>query len=419
MNNVNFDWEQIISSVAQAIVITDAELSIQWFNAAATALLPLEAACASGKTFDQLLQSGAKGDPEPATQLNSLLASPSSTAIDIEASMQHRDGSLFSASIKVSSFGTCNTAGFAIAINDITAQQKALQALSLSAQVFEHSGEPIMITDTLDRILDVNRAFVAMTEYSREEVIGQTPDFLRTGLGEDAVYAKMWDKTQRDGHWGGEVFNRKKSGEAFPTWLSISAVRDNNNAICHYISIFSDISAHSDELHELRHLAAHDFLTGLPNRILLEDRFRQAVVGRKRSSKKYIGVLFVDLDGFKRVNDVRGHECGDQLLKRIATVLRNCVRAQDTVCRYGGDEFIILLSDLSHKQDVNLVAQKVLQGIADLSAPATAHVSASVGISYYPDHAQDLPELLQCADRAMYEAKAQGKNRYRIWSPAA
>lgn len=349
--------------------------------------------------------------------VRALLTQEGADAIEFDALMIRPQHGLFSAELVFSRLPpeTPQNSRFLLVINDTTAKQKVLHELALSAQVFEHSGEPIMITDPNDRILAVNNAFTEMTGYAIDEVIGATPDFLRQGLGEEAVYRQMWVAVNADNHWGGEVFNRKRSGEAYPTWLSISAVRDKSDNISHYISIFSDISAHSHELHKLRHLAAHDFLTGLPNRTLLEDRFGQGVAGLKRKSAEHIAVLFLDLDGFKLVNDNHGHEFGDALLKHVGEALRSCVREQDTVCRYGGDEFIILLSELTSADVVKDIADTVLHSVAALCQQLEQiDISASIGISFFPKDAETLPELLELADKAMYCAKQSGKNRYCI-----
>ncbi len=290
--------------------------------------------------------------------------------------------------------------------------------LLLSAKVFEYSGEAIMITDREDRILSVNNAFTNVTGYEAKEVIGQQPRFLSAGRQDGDFYKRMWTVVHETGHWKGEVWNRRKDGEVYAEWLAISAVRNDEGKIDHYISIFSDITERKLHDERLTHQALHDFLTGLPNRTLFEDRFRQSVANAKRHPQ-HIAILFIDLDGFKAINDTLGHHIGDALLCVISQRLQDSVRESDTVSRHGGDEFACLLTELPTQQEATRIAETIFQ---TLQHPITVddhklNVTASIGIAVYPDHGLQLKELMSCADAAMYEAKRSGRDRYAIYTP--
>lgn len=279
--------------------------------------------------------------------------------------------------------------------------------LRLSSQVFQHSGEPIMITGPDDRILSVNEAFTRITGYPGNEVLGRTPDFLREGLNDQDRHEEMWSCVHSKGHWSGEIVNRKKNGETYPAWLSLSAVRDDKDVIASYVSIFSDISSHSHELRKFRHLAHHDHLTGLPNRVLLEDRFEQAIAGRHRHGNGKFALLFIDLDKFKWINDRFGHHTGDEVLNAIADGLLCALRREDTVCRFGGDEFIVLVALPRSNSSLDSLAGKIRTLIAESCQHLVQiPVSASIGISLYPDDGTELEELLHHADAAMYREKS-------------
>ena len=299
---------------------------------------------------------------------------------------------------------------------DITERKEAEEQLRLWAMVFEGSGESIFITDAQRKIVSANRAFYETTGYTPEEVIGKDPAILSSHQHDRAFYQNMWAAINEVGHWQGEIWDRRKDGEVFPEWLAITAARDPQGHITNYIAIFSDISERKAAEERIRFLAQHDFLTGLPNRMLLQDRLSQELAHARRSGR-HIAVLFVDLDRFKNVNDSLGHHLGDRLLMQVAERLSSCVRIDDTVSRQGGDEFIIALTDIRGPDDAAHVAQKVLD---EVSQPfqldgVEVHITPSVGISLYPEDGRDIDTLVRNADAAMYHAKDQGRNNFQFF----
>lgn len=370
-----------------------------------------------GRLIDELIPAHVDSETEEVTELIQVINSMDvGQPHEIQTVLARLNGTVFVSRVIVSKMeNSSGYSGYCLLVEDISATQRSTKELALSAQVFEHSGEPIMITDRLDRILRVNSAFTNVLGYAQSEVLGKTPDFLREGLGEEGTYQTMWDEVSLSGQWSGEVFNRVKSGETFPSWLSLTKIDHGINA-GHHISIFSDITSHMHELNAIRHQAHHDFLTGLPNRYLFMDRLTQAITRQKRQSKKLLAVLFVDLDGFKAINDNLGHKAGDQLLKDAASALKTCVREEDTVCRYGGDEFVILLSELASETDAMDIAEKLLRSISTAKYDMQ-QVTLSVGVALYPCHGHDAETLINFADQAMYLAKSSGKNTYQLWKP--
>ena len=230
-------------------------------------------------------------------------------------------------------------------------------------QFLGHTAEAILITDPRSRIVYVNRAFSRITGYARKEVAGKTPRILHSGRQSRDFYALMWKCIRATGQWQGEIWNRRKNGEVYPEWLSISAVRGGTGKVEHYLAIFSDITLRKREEKELYDLATHDALTGLANRSFFSERFRHAMA-RARRANHLVGLLYMDLDGFKPVNDALGHKCGDQLLQTTAERLKRSVREEDTIARLGGDEFAVILEHLSKPQDAAASAKKLLRALA-------------------------------------------------------
>jgi diguanylate cyclase (GGDEF)-like protein/PAS domain S-box-containing protein len=300
---------------------------------------------------------------------------------------------------------------------DITERQQMQEELQQAATVFESTAEGVLITDLEQRITAVNRAFTQITGYSEAEALGQRPTLLSSGQHDKAFYAAMWHSLAANGHWQGEIWNRRKNGELYPEWLTISAVRNRDNQITHFVGVFADISSLKHAQARLDHQAHHDPLTGLPNRLLFENRLRGALDGT-RADDQLGAVLFLDLDRFKQINDSLGHPVGDQLLKAIAERLRLQLRDIDTVARLGGDEFIILLPGLHQPQDAEQIAQKLLEcfGASFQLDNHEFFISASIGISLYPTDGQDVATLVKNADAAMYQSKAKGRNRCEFYT---
>ncbi|MEO5342442.1 MAG: EAL domain-containing protein [Gammaproteobacteria bacterium SHHR-1] len=302
-------------------------------------------------------------------------------------------------------------------IQDITEQSENEHKLRLAANVFQHSAEGILITDADARILDVNAAFSHITGYSLEEVEGKTPRILQSGRHDEGFYQAMWNALLDRGFWKGVVWNKRKDGVEYAEQLTISAVRSGDQGARQYVAIFSDITEQLERQNHIEHLAHHDGLTGLPNRMLLHDRLKQAIAYSDRHNT-LLAVAYMDLDGFKPVNDDHGHEAGDHLLMEIAYRLKSSLRAQDTVARLGGDEFVLLLSDLHSVDECEQAADRIIALIStpiDIGDEVQVQVSASVGIALYPliEGADDT--LLRNADQAMYVAKTSGKGRYHLF----
>jgi diguanylate cyclase (GGDEF)-like protein/PAS domain S-box-containing protein len=295
---------------------------------------------------------------------------------------------------------------------DITDRQQMQEKLQLAATVFESTAEGVLITDTRQRINAVNRAFSEITGYSEFEALGETPRLLASGIHDSAFYAAMWYQLTAEGHWQGEISNRRKNGEVYPSWLTISAVRNRDKLITHFVAVFADISSLKQAQARLDYQAHHDPLTGLPNRTLFESRLHGALLHSKEA-QSLGAVLFLDLDRFKHINDSLGHPVGDLLLKSIALRLKESLRDIDTVARLGGDEFIILLPGLQHAGDAQAVATKLLSSFA---APFQAgehefFMSTSIGSALFPTDGADVATLIKNADAAMYRSKAKGRNR--------
>ncbi|BCK88089.1 hypothetical protein MIZ01_1889 [Sideroxyarcus emersonii] len=290
-------------------------------------------------------------------------------------------------------------------------RSKTQESLRLFEKVYDGSEEGFMITDLNQRILSVNRAFCKVLGYEPEEVIGETPRKLASGHHDKSFYSAMWESIEVFGHWRGEIWNRRKNGEVFPEWLSVSSVKDATGKTTHYVGIFSDISERKNAEAQIQYLSSHDPLTDLPNRILFKDRLENALAHAERTQSR-VALLTVDLDNFKLFNDSLGHAVGDTLLRNVAARLKNCVRATDTVSRQGGDEFLIALAELPDSDTVGTIAQHILDQVAkplDMEGSPLS-LSCSIGIAVYPDDGESYDILLKKASLALYSAKAAGRN---------
>jgi len=301
---------------------------------------------------------------------------------------------------------------------DHSQRRQAETQLRQAAIVFGSTNEAVMITDAKARLVTVNAAFTAITGYRAEEMVGKNPRLLNSGRQDDSFFQEMWAALQHTGQWQGEIWNRRKNGEIFPAWENISVVKDARGAVTHYVSVFSDISAIKGAEERLHHLAHHDVLTNLPNRLLFTASLEKSLERAKRHQQK-LALLFLDLDRFKLINDTMGHTAGDQLLKEIGRRLLGNVRAQDTVARLGGDEFTVVYEEILHAEEVAHLAGKI---ITEIAQPVSLDgkevvISASIGIAVYPDDADSAEGLTKSADAAMYRAKERGRNRYEFYTP--
>lgn len=306
-----------------------------------------------------------------------------------------------------------------LVIYDITVRKEAEEQLRFSSRVFNQAQEGIIITDTAGNITDVNPAFCEITGYSREEVIGKGPQILNSGKHTPEFFSKMWQSMIEHGYWQGEVWNRRKNGELYAELLTISALTDDDGQSRHFVGLFSDITQTKQQQETLELMAHYDVLTKLPNRVLFADRFSQAMAHSKRTDTM-LAICFLDLDNFKPVNDTYGHEVGDQLLIEVAMRLRKNVRDEDTISRFGGDEFAILFRDIESESECEFMLRRIHESLA---LPYNVNdmrieISASSGVTFYPQENSDLDTLLRHADQTMYQAKLSGRNTYKLFNPA-
>jgi diguanylate cyclase (GGDEF)-like protein/PAS domain S-box-containing protein len=307
-------------------------------------------------------------------------------------------------------------AGIMCIIEDISRRIRDVAQLQLSGKIFEHTHEAIVVTDTLGFILAVNQAFVTITGYSEAEAVGHKPSLLKSGRHDHTFYARMWRALLTEGQWRGEIWNRRKNGEIYPEWINISAIHDDNGKTNHYVAIFSDISKIKENEDRLRYLAHFDALTNLPNRFLFQDHVELALAQASRNGRQ-VAIMFLDLDHFKTINDTLGHRAGDTLLTEVAQRLTDCLRAGDTLSRFGGDEFNAVLPDIENGNAAASVAEKF---VAVLSTPFFIEdrelmITTSIGIAIYPQDGNNLEQLTHAADSAMFRAKEQGRNAYRFY----
>lgn len=303
-----------------------------------------------------------------------------------------------------------------LAVYDITVRKAAEEQLRFSSRVFIQAHEGIMITDIDGIILDVNPAFTDITGYTAEAAIGQTPALLRSDRHAQQFFTEMWHAITDNGFWQGELWNRHQKGGLYAVMLTISALRDDSGQLTHYVGLFSDITQTRRQQETLELMAHYDVLTKLPNRALFADRFSEAVDSCERS-QTMVGVCFLDLDHFKPVNDKHGHETGDKLLVQVASRLMSRVREGDTISRFGGDEFAILLTDLESRAQCEQLLQRIHRALAEPYHldELTISISASSGVTLYPGDNADSDTLMRHADQAMYQAKLTGRNTYRFF----
>ncbi len=311
--------------------------------------------------------------------------------------------------------------GIAI-VRDISERRRAEEMLRIGAIAFE-SQSGMIVTDPNSVILRVNRAFTSLTGYTVQEVLGQTPRLFYSGRHDKAFFQAMWRTLKETGHWQGEIWNRRKNGRIVADWLTISAVTVPDGSITHYVGTYSDITENKDAIAEIHRLAYYDPLTHLPNRRLLQDRLSQELAATTRNGL-HGAILFLDLDNFKMINDTRGHDAGDQLLVEVGRRLRATVREGDIVGRLAGDEFVVLLEDLSAEAEVAAMVSKGVgeKVLAALSQPYKLddyehHCTASIGIRLFRER-ETVEELLRHADLAMYQAKKAGRNTLCFFDPA-
>lgn len=298
---------------------------------------------------------------------------------------------------------------------DLEAEKvKAEESMRLAAAIYESSAEAVMVTDENNRFLGINPAFTRITGYTLEEVAGKSPNIMQSGKHDAEFYGEMWQALQNEGHWQGEIWDRRKGGELYAKWANISVIRHADGSVYRHVAQFSDVTEKKQKDALIQHQADYDFLTELPNRRLFLDRLEQEIK-RSNRTRMPLALLYLDLDHFKEINDTLGHAKGDILLVEAARRISQCVRETDTVARLGGDEFTVMVPEFGGRLHLERIAQDIVHSLAkpfDLGAADMCHISASIGITLYPDDAQDIENLLIQADQAMYAAKAEGRNRF-------
>ncbi len=378
----------------------------------------------TGLTDDQLLRnSGSYGeliDPHDRERVDATIASALDQGTRYQVEYRIRTPSGVLRHVWEQGSGVTTNGGRPTEIEglvlDISDRKRFEQRLQLASLIIDNALEGIVVTDPDGVIESVNPSFSTITGFSADEVIGQRPSILKSGRHDADFYEKMWHELNENGSWRGEIWNRRKNGEIFPEWLTITAIRDEDGKILRMIGIFSDITQRKMTEEHLKHLAHHDVLTALPNRTLYLDRLGQQIRLAKREGKE-LAVLFIDLDRFKPVNDRYGHNVGDQVLKEVADRLADSVRSADTVARIGGDEFTVIVGAMDRPEDARVVAEKILDAMCrPIEVQGVAHqLGASIGVSMFPIHGDNADTLTHTADVAMYAAKTSGRNTIRYY----
>lgn len=413
VGEANDDLHNVLDSIEKAVVVIDSRLRINRYNEAskkffnigfADAVQPNLSSLAIEFSYEKLI-----------SHIQQVIATGQSIQNKFKKQEQHYELTIY----PYRSRHTENITGAVLTIQDITGQCLAEQQIRLAASVFEAANEAIVITDMNNQIMSINPSFTRITGYEKEEAIGKNPSILSSGRQQAQFYKNMWKSMEKTGKWQGEIWNKRKDGTVYPEWLSISALKDETGKVVRHIGIFTDISASFKDRQMIIRQANYDVLTKLPNRNLFYDRLKQAMLNARRT-QKLVGLMFIDLDGFKDINDALGHSQGDIVLQRIARRMVSVFREADTIARFGGDEFTVLVSDLESENDIIPTVEKILEAI-QVPIAVNHHeltVTASVGVALFPNDGEDVETLLKHADSAMYTAKAEGRNAYRFFTPA-
>jgi diguanylate cyclase (GGDEF)-like protein/PAS domain S-box-containing protein len=414
--------ELILDSVAEAMLVVDAQGRVVRANRGAHETFGYPAGSMPGLGVEALVPERFRTGHAELMARFMELPEPRPMGQGKELSGLRRDGGEFPCEMGLAPMCTGERRFVVVSVVDISARKRAEEDSHIAAIAFE-SQAGMMVTDPHGVIVRVNRAFTRLTGYSAEEAAGRTPSLLSSGRHTPEFYAEMWATINARGHWQGRIWNRRKDGHVFAEWLSITAVNSADGDVTHYVSTFSDITESAEAEAQIHRLAHYDVLTGLPNRLLLQDRMGQALASASRSGL-HGAILFLDLDNFKTVNDTRGHDTGDRLLVEVTRRLRLAVRESDTVARLGGDEFVVILEELGDTTgEAAALATQIGQKLcASISQPCHVdghelHCTASIGIGLFT--ARDtVEELLKHADLAMYHAKSAGRNTLRFFDPA-
>lgn len=422
LRNTRTRLRAVLDGVESGVIAISAEGIVESFNQSAEGIFGYAPAEVLGNNVSMLM-------PEPYRSehdgyIGNYLRSGQAKIIGSrrEVMGRRKDGSLFDMALSIGETRLNDRTLFIGSVIDISVAKAKETELRIAAAAFE-SLEGMLVTDARGVILRVNRAFTESTGYTAEECIGQTPRLLKSNRHGAAFYQEMWQTLLATGGWEGEIWDRRKSGEVYPKWLSISAVKDAEGAVTHYVGTHQDITERKQSEQRISELAYYDQLTGLPNRRLLLDRLKQAITASARGDS-HGALLFIDLDNFKNLNDTLGHDQGDLLLKLVARRLTQCVRAGDTLARLGGDEFVAVLADMgASEQDAanhtEAVGEKILAALNQSYPLDTVayHSTPSIGVTLFKGNRTSIDELLKQADLAMYKAKDAGRNALRFFDP--
>jgi diguanylate cyclase (GGDEF)-like protein/PAS domain S-box-containing protein len=410
----------ILATAGQGIHGLDVHGNITFANARSSELLGWTAEELTGRRQHDLIHhTRPDGTPfsSEACPILSALEEGEARHIDDEL-FWRKDGTSFHAEYTSTPMRENGTLiGAVVAFQDISERRAAEEHQRLAAMVLETMTEAVIVTDAERRIVSVNRAFARNTGYAPGEVLGRTPAILKSGHHDRAFHYAMWETLRGTGQWQGEIWNRRKNGEIYPEWLMIHAVRDSEDRVIRYVGVYSDVNRHEEVQRRIHHLAFYDGLTGLPNRELFGDRLGLALTQAHRKNEK-VGVMFMDLDRFKYINDTLGHGVGDRLLKIVAERLKSTLREGDTIARIGGDEFTAILAGMHGPSHAVSVCEKILK---ELDRPVMLEgrsfcVTCSIGLSVFPDDGEDQNTLMKKADIAMYRAKELGRNNCQLYT---
>ncbi|MHC1758202.1 MAG: EAL domain-containing protein [Negativicutes bacterium] len=409
-------FRKLIQSAPDAMVFVDPQGKIVLVNDQMKKMFGYEEIELKGKTVEKLISlnhidhAGIRAD---------FFANASAKAMEAGAELLavHKDEHEFPVAVNLSQIATEDGLVVCVAVRDITENKKNAQQSRLWAEILKNSGEGMFVTDAEANIILTNDAFVRISGYSTEEIIGQKPSLFKSDRHGREFYQIMWDSLLQTGYWQGEIWDRRKDGTVYPKWSTISRIIDDKQKVTHYIAVFNDITDRKEAEGRVRYLALYDNLTGLPNRSLLQDRLQSAIKHASRFKEK-LAVIFMDLDNFKTINDSLGYTAGDELLQQVGKRLEDTCRSSDTVSRFGGDEFVILLPSGEHPLHAVHVAERMAQALNrpfDING-FSLKMTASIGICLYPDDGGDVDSLIRNADAAMNNIKENGRGNYRFYS---
>ncbi|MGZ5001299.1 MAG: diguanylate cyclase domain-containing protein, partial [Methylomonas sp.] len=401
-------------SLDMALVATDVDGIVRYLNPEAVNILGAGPSGAEGRRLDELAKQAGFGDQHIHMGME---AAKHGQRHQTELTYRQADGErVLRSQFAPITNESATVLGYVQTLQDITERKRAMLELQKSASIFENTQDGIVVTDAACNIVAVNPAFTKITGYSELDVLGRNPSMLGSGRQDAHFYQRMWQHLQQDGYWQGEIWNRNKNGDVYAEWLTINAVMDEGNAVVKYIGVFADITSLKKSQEEYEFLAHHDPLTGLANRLLCHARLAHALQRAKRR-KEGVAVMMLDLDKFKLVNDTWGHQVGDHLLQEAARRITAALRSDDTAARLGGDEFVVVLESIQGRKDAAAIAKKLVSALSEdyVVDGVRPMVSVSIGIAMAPEHGTDVEILIERADQALYEVKAEGCNAFRFY----